>query len=201
MRRREDDGYAAPGVLKGDGAKRSARDEIYCNAVRFSPTGEMWAAASSQGLMVYSLDPSLAFDPFDLTEDVTPDAIRYALAGEEWAKALIYALHLNEEELIRQVLQNIPFDQIHPVCLEIPRLFLARLLSLLCAQANETAYVEYYLTWILHVLKIHGEYLRGNLRRYLPALRNVQKCLLEHYNRCKTTADSNLYTLRFLSEK
>ncbi|KAM7454198.1 hypothetical protein BLSTO_05046 [Blastocystis sp. subtype 1] len=201
MEAMEDDGYAAPGVLKGDGAKRSARDEIYCNAVRFSPTGEMWAAASSQGLMVYSLDPSLAFDPFDLTEDVTPDAIRYALAGEEWAKALIYALHLNEEELIRQVLQSIPFDQIHPVCLEIPRLFLARLLSLLCAQANETAYVEYYLTWILHVLKIHGEYLRGNLRRYLPALRNVQKCLLEHYNRCKTTADSNLYTLRFLSEK
>ena len=177
------------------------REEIYCNVVKFSPTGELWAAASIQGLMVYSLDPSLAFDPFDLTEEVTPDAIRYAIAGEEWGKALIYALHLNEEDLIRKVLQSIPFDQIRPVCLEVPRLFLARLLSLLCVQASETAYVEYYFTWIQHVLKIHGEYLRTNLRRYLPVMRNVQKCLLEHYNQCKNTADSNMYTLRYLSEK
>ena len=44
---REDDGFAAPGALKGDAAKRSVREEIYCNVVKFSPTGELWAAASS----------------------------------------------------------------------------------------------------------------------------------------------------------
>ena len=96
-------------MLKGDGAKRSLRDEIYCNAVKFSPSGDAWAAASSQGLMVYTLDPSLTFDPFDLDEDVTPASIRYALAGEEWSKALIYALHLNEEAYIRTVLRSVPF--------------------------------------------------------------------------------------------
>lgn len=187
-------------MLKGDGAKRSLRDEIYCNAVKFSPSGDAWAAASSQGLMVYTLDPSLTFDPFDLDEDVTPASIRYALAGEEWSKALIYALHLNEEAYIRTVLRSVPFDQIQVVCGDVPRLFLTRLLQVLCVQTQETIYLEYYVTWILWVLRVHGEYMRKNPRRYVSVMRAVQKCLLEHYNNCKNSADSNMYTLQYLGE-
>ena len=31
-------------------------------------------------------------------------------------------------------------------------------------------------------------------------MRAVQKCLLEHYNNCKNSADSNMYTLQYLGE-
>ena len=192
--------YLVPGALKGDGAKRSLREEIYCSAVKFSPAGDVFAAATSQGLMLYSLDPTLAFDPFDLQEDVTPRSVHYALAAEEWSRALIYALHLNETESIRAVLQAVPFDQIQMVCNEVPRLFLARLLQVLCEEARETAYLEYYVSWLTWILRLHGQYIRVNPRRYMASLRSVQKCVLEHYNRCRNTADSNLYTLRFLSE-
>ena len=196
----EEKQFLDPGVLKGDGAKRSLRDEIYCNAVKFSPAGDVWAAASSQGLMVYSLDPTLTFDPFDLNEDVTPDSIRYAIAGEEWSKALVYSLHLNEEEYIRRVLQSVPFDQVQIVCMEVPRFFLARLLQLLCTQVQQTIYLEYYITWILWLLRTHGEYLRANPRRYMSVMRTIQKCLIEHYNNCREAADSNMYTLQYLGE-
>ena len=197
---RNDETFIAPGVLKGDGAKRSAKEEIYCNCVKFSPSGDIWAAATSQGLMIYSLDPTLSFDPFDLKEEVTPDSIKYAIAGEEWNKALVYSLHLNEEDSIKFVLQSVPFSQIQPVCADVPRLFLGRLFQALCKQLSSTCYIEYYITWIMYLLKLHGEYLRANLRRYTPVLRSIQKCLLEHYNTCKNTSDMNLYSLRFLSE-
>lgn len=150
--------------------------------------------------MLYSLDPTLAFDPFDLQEDVTPRSVYYALAAEEWSRALIYALHLNETDSIRAVLQAVPFDQIQVVCGEVPRLFLARLLQVLCEEVRGTAYLEYYVTWLTWILRLHGQYLRANPRRYMAALRSVQKCVLEHYNRCRSTTDSNIYTLRFLSE-
>ena len=198
--RRKDQDFIAPGVLKGDGAKRSAKEEIYCSCVKFSPAGDIWAAATSQGLMVYSLDPTLSFDPFDLTEDVTPDSIKYAIAGEEWSKALIYALHLNEDDSIRLVLQSVPFSEIQMVCVDIPRLFLARLFQALCKQLSSTPYIEYYLTWIMWLLKLHGEYLRINLRRYTPVLRAIQKSLLEHYSMCKNTSDMNMYSLQYLSK-
>lgn len=192
--------FRVPGALKGDGAKRSLREEIYCTAVKFSPAGDAWAAASSQGLLVYALDASLAFDPFDLAEDVTPASIRYALAGEEWGRALLHALHLNESDAIREVLQQVPFDSIQAVSTQVPRLYLERLLQALCGELRDTAYLEYYVCWVTWLLKLHGQHIRATPRRYLPVLRAVQKCLLQHYNACRGAADSNIYTLRFLSD-
>lgn len=150
--------------------------------------------------MLFALDPTLAFDPFELEESVTPETVRLALAAEEWGRALIYALHLNEAEPIRLVLQSVPLAMVQTVCSEVPRLFLERLLQVLCERAQASAQVEYWLTWILGVLKSHGQYLRTNPQRYTAVLRGVQKCLLEHYGNCRDAADNNMYAVQFLTE-
>ena len=41
-------------------------------AVALSPTGQSWAAATTEGLLLYSLDQGATFDPTNLTEDITP---------------------------------------------------------------------------------------------------------------------------------
>ncbi len=41
-------------------------------AVALSPTGQSWAAATTEGLLLYTLDQGATFDPTDLTEDITP---------------------------------------------------------------------------------------------------------------------------------
>ena len=78
-----------PGVVRGDLSSRKARPEIRASCVRFSPTGRAWSAATTEGLLVYSLDESLTFDPFDLDEDVTPDAIAKALREKNYSKAVL----------------------------------------------------------------------------------------------------------------
>ena len=42
--------------------------------------------------------------------------------------------------------------------------------------------------------------MRANPRRFMAVLRLVQKSVLDHYQACRKAADSNIYTLRFLSE-
>lgn len=59
------------------------RPEVRCTCVQFSPTGLSFAVASTEGLLVYSVDDSLVFDPFELGEDVTPEAATAALEGGE----------------------------------------------------------------------------------------------------------------------
>ena len=44
-------------------------------AVALSPTGQSWAAATTEGLLLYSLDQGATFDPTNLTEDITPQVI------------------------------------------------------------------------------------------------------------------------------
>lgn len=65
-------GPAGADDLPGTGGKR--RPAVRSRAVALSPTGRCWAAATTEGLLLYSLDPGAMFDPTDLAEDVTPQA-------------------------------------------------------------------------------------------------------------------------------
>lgn len=74
-------------------------------------SGRSWAAASTEGLLIYSLDAALVFDPYDLDMDVTPTSIRQQINKKEWASAILLSFRLNEIMLIREVLEAIPYDQ------------------------------------------------------------------------------------------
>ena len=106
MGRRSGSGNALPGASRGGAASfelssRRVRPEIRSKCVRFSPTGRAFAAASTEGLVVYSLDDAMLFAPFELTEAITPEAVRRLLRRGRFARALVFALHLNEPGVIR----------------------------------------------------------------------------------------------------
>jgi len=58
-----------PGVASGAASlKRKAHPELRCKALQFSPGGRQFAVATTEGLVQYSLDDTLVFDPFELGE-------------------------------------------------------------------------------------------------------------------------------------
>ncbi len=74
-------------------------------------SGRSWAATTTEGLLVYSLDGSLVFDPYDLDLDVTPASIRKQLRLQEWTSAIVLAFRLNEKALKQEVLETVPHEQ------------------------------------------------------------------------------------------
>lgn len=100
-----------PGVQKGDMAARNHKPEVRVYAVRFSPSAQSWAAATTEGLLVFSLDKGIVFDPFNLTLEVTPKTIRQRAAAGESSTALLMALRLNEQQLVQEVLEGIPHGE------------------------------------------------------------------------------------------
>lgn len=78
-----------PGVQRGDKSSRRVAPELRTKCVRFSPTGRAWAAAATEGLLIYSLDDFVVFDPFDLDESVTPTEARRASAAGQHTKAVL----------------------------------------------------------------------------------------------------------------
>ena len=114
-----------PGAKKGDFSSRRTRLAVRSKCVRFSPTGLQFAAASTevsgavtstllilreQGLLVYSLDSALAFDPSELGAlpsdllnvpdcnrvradmEITPANTEVALKKKQLGKALLVHL-------------------------------------------------------------------------------------------------------------
>lgn len=97
-----------PGVRKGDHSSRHFKPEILVTSVRFSPTGRAWAACTTEGLLIYSIDNSAVFDPVDLNESITPLTIRQTLYEKtDPYMALLMALKLNEKSLITEIIENI----------------------------------------------------------------------------------------------
>ena len=62
-----------PGASRGAGdmSVRRYRQDARTKFIHPSPTDMASAAASTEGLLIYSLDEPVTFDPFDLSIDLT----------------------------------------------------------------------------------------------------------------------------------
>jgi len=187
-----------PGAKRGDDGSRSSRVEVLTRHVAFSSTGREWAAVSGEGLHVYSLDDDMIFDPISLTESITPEAVESKLGQQSYSMALRMALHLNEDTLIQQVLEEIPLSSIGPVVKTIGPEQLERLMNTIAKVMENSPHVQYYLCWSLELLKTHGVHMDKQRASFLRAFRAMYKVIQTKHDELKTICNQNRYTLDFI---
>uniref|UniRef100_A0A8D0B2B2 PWP2 small subunit processome component n=1 Tax=Sander lucioperca TaxID=283035 RepID=A0A8D0B2B2_SANLU len=186
-----------PGVRRGDMSSRHFKPEIRVSSLRFSPTGRSWAATTTEGLLVYSLDGSLVFDPYDLDLDVTPASIRKQLRLQEWAPAIVLAFRLNEKALKQEVLETVPHEQIPVVCGSLPDIYVEKLLGFLAASLEKSGHLQFYMTWVQSLLMLHGQKLKNRSGAILPTLQALQKSIQRHFDNLSKLCDFNMFNIRY----
>ncbi|XP_077370168.1 PWP2 small subunit processome component [Festucalex cinctus] len=186
-----------PGVRRGDMSSRHFKPEIRVSSLRFSPTGRSWAATSTEGLLIYSLDGSLVFDPYDLDLDVTPASIRKQLRLQEWAAAIVLAFRLNETALKQEVLETVPHQQILVVCGTLPEVYVEKLLGFVATCLEKSAHLQFYMTWAESLLMLHGQKVKNRSGSILPTLQALQKSIHRHRDNLAKLCDFNLYNIRY----
>jgi periodic tryptophan protein 2 len=151
-----------PGATQraGDLSKRKYRPEARTKCVRFSPTGRAWAAASTEGLLIYSLDETVLFDPFDLSMDITPQSVLDVVGSREYLKALVMAFRLNEKPLIQKVYESVPHGDIRLIARQLPVMYIPLLLQFVADHLGRSPHLEFDLVWLNALLMTHGRYLR-----------------------------------------
>lgn len=195
-----------PGAKRGDAGARTTRPEVRVSCVAFSPTGRSFCAASTEGLLVYSLDTEFVFDPFDLDISITPSSILATLESAKhgtdddatYLKAFIMAFRLNESKLIRFVYEGIPPSDIPHVVRAVPTVYLPRLLRFVAHAAEETPHLEFNLIWIQSLLSCHGRFIKDNSGNFAPELRALQRAIDDINESLKKLTDGNSYTLTYL---
>jgi periodic tryptophan protein 2 len=168
-------------VARGDLSTRNVHPEIRTKGIQFAPTNRAFAVACTDGLLVYSLDDSLTFDPFELGEvsaaalrvcapvqvplhappplvspylqDVTPDAVDVSLSRRHFARALLVALHLNERTLVLRVCMSTPRDAVAAVLGAVPVTFLETLLTAVAEQLVPGPAASLHLDFFVHWLQ------------------------------------------------
>lgn len=187
---------ALPGTTKGDLAKRTVRPEMKASCLRFDPTGRNFAVACTEGIVIFSTDEYLLFDPFDLGVDVTPQNVHESIKNEEFQTALMMALRLNEENLILRAFEAVPLTQLDLVC-RLPRNFLEPALSFLSKHIQVTRHLEFFIRVCRSMLFCHAEHLQSS-GSCAPHLRILGKYLNQWHQDFSKLCDQNIWMLDYI---
>jgi len=188
-----------PGSKRGDPGARKKFPEVRVSGVAFSPTGNSFCAASTEGLLVYSLDNTVQFDPFDLNMEITPASTLAVLEKEkDYLKALVMAFRLNEAGLITRVYQAIPYTDIGLVVEQFPTVYVPRLLRFVAAQTEQSPHMEFCLLWIRALIDKHGPWLAANRGKVDVELRVVARAVAKMRDEIRRLADENVYMVDYL---
>ncbi|XP_060205652.1 periodic tryptophan protein 2 [Lycium barbarum] len=185
--------YDLPGSMPNHG-----RPVIRTKCLRIAPTGRSWAAATTEGVLIYSMDESFIFDPTDLDIDVTPEAVDAALKENQTSRALILSLRLNEDSLIKKCITGVSPADIPAVASSVPVKYIQRLVEALAYLLENCPHLEFILRWCQELCKIHGHSIQQNSRKLLPALKSLQKSITRLHQDLADTCNSNEYLLRYL---
>ncbi|KAF9653496.1 WD repeat protein [Thelephora ganbajun] len=190
-----------PGVQRGDMSKRRYRLEARTKCVRISPTGRAWAAASTEGLLIYSTDDTIAFDPFDLDIDLTPRAVLDTLASQSYLKSLVMAFRLNEKLLIQRVFESIPHSDVRLIARQLPVVYIMALLRFVAEHLDKGPHLEFDLLWVKETLLAHGRYLRDRSGEYASVFRALTKGLVDVQRNVSKLCDDNVSLLSYLIDQ
>ncbi|XP_074096167.1 periodic tryptophan protein 2 homolog [Cotesia typhae] len=184
-----------PGVKSGDMASRGTKPEVQVFQLQFSPTGLAWAAATTEGLLIYKVDSGDMFDPFMLEINITPEAVKDKVHDQEFSQALMMALRLNEKDIIRFVVEAVPVDDVELTVTSLSEVYIDRLLKFVGVELERTRHIHFYL--------IFAEIILGKCRHklsplQLTALLTLQKNMQQKYDDLSKICDFNKYTIDYI---
>jgi periodic tryptophan protein 2 len=187
-----------PGAQRGDASVRKVRPAVRTTGIQYSPTGRSFAAATTEGLLIYSVDELLNFDPFDLDIDITVSNTISCLKDRDYMVALVMAFRLGETSLIQRVYESIPVSDIDLIARDLPVVYLLRILRFITNYVEQSPHVEYNLLWIKGLITHHGRYILDNRHQYLSVLRGALKFVNRLNSDVNRVSASNHYTLEYL---
>lgn len=143
--------------------KRKTRLAVRVKCVKFSPDGTCFAAATTEGLVLFccTMSRDADFDPALIDENVTLDNIIGAVKREQPLTAMTLALRLDHAEVTHTVFNSIPLTAVPLLCANFPKVLLTRLLQMLTRELERGHNVEWTMTWVSALLLHQGEYLQA----------------------------------------
>lgn len=193
-----------PGVKRGkDATSRTIKTEVRVASVEFAPTGRSFCAASTEGLLIYSLDNTGMedFDPFDLDIDITPQNVQAMLKMQEpdYLRALVMSFRLNDKVLMQKVYEAVPVASVPLILRELPRVYLSRLLRFLAEQLEATPHIEFHLRWVTEIIGVHGRFIKSHQGEFASELRGVLKGVEGVGKTVRTLSQRNGFEIDFLT--
>jgi len=173
MRKRRRQDESLPGVNVGEAKDYYSERELHVWGVAFSSDAQQFAAATTHGVFVYTADfgvgiggtagsifgnNSTSFAPQLLTKSVSEPAVLKSLEAGDVSRAMILALALNDQSLLRQVYQKVSVKMIPVVIASIGAPLLPGLVCFLAREmkpSTGTPHFHFHMHWVCGLIDLH----------------------------------------------
>lgn len=129
---------------------------------------------------------------------ITPENIKKTLLKEEYLKALIMSLRLNESNIISNVFLTIPYQQIEIIAREIHPIYLQRFVNFIAKHMDNSPHLEFHMRWIEALFNSHGQYFKDNSPSMVSTLRHLQKSILRQKKNLDDICEENKYMMKYV---
>lgn len=172
---------------------------LQCRDLALSPTGTMWVAATTEGMLLYSLATETLFDPTNLTEDTSVPAMHRLIGTGAFLKALLIAVRLGDPEHIRHVMYSVPPEDMPRIVSAMPSAVAVPVFHAAASHVGESAHIEYVLAWAQNICEAHGPTLqRAPRTKIMPAFRALQRGLQETTVRLRPAVEKCTHLLGYV---
>ena len=212
-----DDGTAIglPGAKRGPTGERATKPAVATRALAFAPDGHAWAAATTEGMLVFSIDDYAAFDPCELDVEVTAGAVARAVRAGEHLRALLLAFRLGERACIDLAFARVPVADVQLAAQQFPLPYLARLLAYIAgvlegatttttgggdaAADARPCNLERCLLWGRELLLAHAEYMATRPATFAAPLHALHKQIVRRSGDLARRCLDNRFTLEYIA--
>lgn len=180
------------------GQSKIKKPILQTRSLSLCPTGRKFAAATTEGILIYDLDRSTEFDPIDLEEDITPQAATQFLQNHNFQKAFIVAFRLRDATLIRHCLLSTPVEKIRWIVRQIPLIHAGQMLDSISEALRNCSDLERLLHWAKSCSTEFGPKLLGTQPSAIPSLKKLQQVLMGFQSDLGSLIQSNQYLMQYI---
>eukprot|EP00210_Caulerpa_lentillifera_P000251 g244.t1 len=200
-----EDDELLPSILGADemfdlpGMKKNKKPIIQTRSLSLSPTGRSFAAATTEGVLIYSLDAQqLFFDPLDLEEEVTPQAAEEAIRKQSYLVGIIIGLRLRDSNLVQKCFLSTPKKEVEVVMRQVPYGYGAQIIEVIANSLKKCPDLELLLTWAKHCCTVFGPKLMESQPGTKIALKQLNQVLMKFQEELGSTIQSNLNLMKYI---
>lgn len=159
----------------------------------------MWVAATTEGMLLYSLATETLFDPTNLTADTSVPAMHRLIGSGAFFNALLVAVRLRDPQHIRHVMYSVPPDDMPRIVAAMPSAVAVPVFHAAASHVGESAHIEYVLGWAQNICEAHGPTLqRAPRTRTMPAFRALQRGLQDTTVRLRPAVEKCMHLLDYV---
>eukprot|EP00672_Neobodo_designis_P025987 CAMPEP_0174851668 /NCGR_PEP_ID=MMETSP1114-20130205/23308_1 /TAXON_ID=312471 /ORGANISM="Neobodo designis, Strain CCAP 1951/1" /LENGTH=948 /DNA_ID=CAMNT_0016086217 /DNA_START=37 /DNA_END=2883 /DNA_ORIENTATION=- len=182
--------------------KRKTKLAARTNHVTFAEHGRDFAAATTGGLLLFSIDVGRPrFAPLQLRQNVTTGSVRNLLEQGKYTQALVGALMLRDASLGQQCLAATPADKMAVSIRAVPTSTFATLVEWIARRLLTEQSLEHSLAWAESALFASEEPMFGHARSpaVAAAVRLLHRAVAQRKG-LRELVDSNDFLINFLAQ-